>query len=108
MVVAGMNTPGMVTYKILYFLSAFVCQSHCIPEEQKTMWPDLEYSLGGSGQFDAGARFNSYAPASIPPPPPGVAPNVAQAAAAQGHQVVTSQKKGGFFKGSGSGGYTFW
>ena len=68
----------------------------------------LENSLGGSGQFDAGARFNSYAPASIPPPPPGTAPNVAQAAAAQGHQVVTGQKKGGFFKGSGSGGYTFW
>ena len=63
---------------------------------------------GGSGQFDAGARFTPYAPASIPPPPPGCAPNAAQMAAAQGHNVVTSQKKGGFFKGSGSGGYTFW
>ena len=63
---------------------------------------------GGSGQFDAGARFQPYAPASVPPPPPGCAPNAAQAAAAQGHTVVTSQKKGGFFKGSGSGGFTFW
>jgi len=61
-----------------------------------------------SGQFDAGARFTPYAPASIPPPPPGCAPNAAQMAAAQGKTVVTSQKEGGFFKGSGSGGYTFW
>jgi len=60
------------------------------------------------GQFDAGARFTPYAPASVPPPPPGYAPNAAQMAAAQGHTVVTSQKQGGFFKGSGSGGYTFW
>ena len=62
----------------------------------------------GSGQFDAGARFTPYAPASIPPPPPGCAPNAAQIAASQGKTVVTSQKKGGFLKGSGSGGYTFW
>ena len=34
---------------------------------------------GGSGQFDAGARFKPYSPAAVPPPPPGVAPNVAQA-----------------------------
>ena len=61
-----------------------------------------------TGQFDAGARFNAYAPPSIPPPPPGCAPNAAQIAAAQGQQVVTTQKKGGIFKGSGSGGYTFW
>ena len=61
-----------------------------------------------AGQFDAGARFSAYAPASIPPPPPGYAPNQAQMAAAQGQNVVTSQKQGGFFKGSGSGGYTFW
>lgn len=62
--------------------------------------------------FDAGARFGgSNAPMSIPPPPPGVAPNAAQAAQMAGAKVDPSQiqqKKGGFFKGSGSGGYTFW
>jgi len=60
------------------------------------------------GQFDAGARFNVQNPPSIPPPPPGVAPNQAQMAAMQGRQVMMSQEKGGFLKGSGSGGYTFW
>jgi len=60
------------------------------------------------GQFDAGARFSPYAPPSVPPPPPGCAPNTAQMAAAQGQTVVTTKKKGGFWNGSGSGGYTFW
>jgi len=59
-------------------------------------------------EFDAGARFKPYAPGSIPPPPPGYAPNAAQAAAASGMNVTATQKKGGFFKGSGSGGFTFW
>ena len=60
------------------------------------------------GQFDAGARFSAQAPASIPPPPPGVMPTPAQMAAMSGQQVVMGQKEGGFLKGSGSGGYTFW
>ena len=61
-----------------------------------------------AGQFDAGARFKPYAPGSVPPPPPGYAPNAAQMAAAQGQNVAVEQKKGGFFKGTGSGGFTFW
>ena len=46
------------------------------------------------GQFDAGARFSSVAPASIPPPPPGVMPTAAQMAAMSGQQVsdVTNSK----------------
>ena len=60
------------------------------------------------GQFDAGARFSAQAPASVPPPPPGVMPTPAQMAAMSGQQVVMGQKEGGFLKGSGSGGYTFW
>ena len=60
------------------------------------------------GQFDAGARFSAQAPASIPPPPPGVMPTPAQMAAMSGQQVIMGQKEGGFLKGSGSGGYTFW
>merc|ERR1712233_159679 len=61
-----------------------------------------------TGQFDAGARFSANNPPSIPPPPPGVAPTAVQQAAMQGGQVVMGQKEGGFLKGSGSGGYTFW
>ena len=70
----------------------------------------MAYPTGaaGGGQFDAGARFTQYAPPSVPPPPPGCAPNAAQIAAAQGQTVVTTQKKGGFLKGSGDGGWTFW
>ena len=60
------------------------------------------------GSYDAGARFTSYAPPTIPPPPPGCAPNAAQAVAASGQTVTMDKKKEGFLKGSGSGGYTFW
>jgi len=58
--------------------------------------------------FDAGARFDGLARPGIPPPPPGVAPNAAQLAAMQGHNVVIGQKKGSFLEGGSSGGYTFW
>ena len=61
-----------------------------------------------SGQFDAGARFTSYAPPTIPPPPPGCMPTAVQMAAAAGQNVAMDKKKGGFLKGSGSGGYSFW
>jgi len=61
------------------------------------------------GAFDSGARFDGIAQPNIPPPPPGCAPNAAQLAAAQGHTVVGTQQKGGFWNGSGSGGgYTMW
>jgi len=72
-----------------------------------TPYPQAAAPVAG-GQFDAGARFTPYAPPSVPPPPPGCAPNAAQMASAQGQNVNMSQKSGGFFKGSGSGGYTFW
>ena len=65
------------------------------------------------GQFDAGARFTSYAPKSIPPPPPGVQPNMAQlkamGAVPQDQKAeMPKQKKGGFWSGSGTGGVSFW
>lgn len=61
------------------------------------------------GQFDAGARFHPMSPPSIPPPPPGCIPNSAQLSMMQGQPVANvQQKKGGFWKGSGGGGYTFW
>ena len=60
------------------------------------------------GSYDAGARFTSYAPPTIPPPPPGCAPTVTQVAAASGQTVAMDKKKEGFFNGSGSGGVTFW
>jgi len=58
--------------------------------------------------YDAGARFDGMAQASIPPPPPGAQPNAAQLAAAAGAQVSMSQKKGSFLSGGSGGGYTFW
>ncbi len=60
------------------------------------------------GTFDAGARFSKHAPKSIPPPPPGIAPNAQQLAVMQNKAVeMPEQKKGGFWKGSGSGGVGF-
>lgn len=60
------------------------------------------------GAFDPGARFDHVSQPSIPPPPPGVAPNAAQMAAMQGHNVVGTQKKDNFWFGSAGGGYTWW
>ncbi|KAH9388131.1 mitogen-activated protein kinase kinase kinase binding [Tyrophagus putrescentiae] len=49
--------------------------------------------------FDASARFDGVARASVPPPPPGVAPNMAQMAmlSGQGNQVIIGQKKAKFW-----------
>lgn len=58
--------------------------------------------------FDSGARFDGIAKPHIPPPPPGCAPNAAQLALAQGHNVVLGQKKSSVIKGGSNGGYTFW
>jgi hypothetical protein len=71
-----------------------------------------------AGSFDAGARFTPYAPPSVPPPPPGCMPNMTQLQAGAAANappgsvppapVQVTKKKGGFWKGSGGGGYTFW
>merc|ERR1712025_445881 len=53
-----------------------------------------------SGKFDAGARFDTNTPASIPPPPPGVMPTQEQVAAMQGQGVAMQQKKETFVKGT--------
>lgn len=42
------------------------------------------------------------------PPPPGHLPNAAQMAAMQGANVVMTQRKGNYFMGGSSGGYTIW
>jgi len=60
------------------------------------------------GGFDAGARFDGVAQPHVPPPPPGCTPNMAQMAAAQGHNVVVTQQKADWFSGSGDGGYVIW
>ncbi|XP_056304663.1 DAZ-associated protein 2 [Danio aesculapii] len=60
------------------------------------------------GGFDAGARFGPGTGSSIPPPPPGHLPNAAQMAAMQGANVMMTQRKGNFFMGGSSGGYTIW
>ncbi|CAK8691323.1 unnamed protein product [Clavelina lepadiformis] len=59
------------------------------------------------GGFDAGARFD-HGSSSLPPPPPGCMPTTSQMAAAQGHNVVVTQRKGNFLSGGSHGGYTFW
>lgn len=43
--------------------------------------------------FDYRARFDGIAQPRIPPPPPGVAPNAAQIASMQGHQVTATQEQ---------------
>ena len=45
---------------------------------------------------------------SFKPPPPGCAPNAAQMAQMQGHNVVVTQQKGNFLTGGSDGGYTIW
>uniref|UniRef100_A0A0B6ZAL6 DAZ-associated protein 2 n=1 Tax=Arion vulgaris TaxID=1028688 RepID=A0A0B6ZAL6_9EUPU len=60
-----------------------------------------------AAHFDSGARFDGIATHNIPPPPPGCAPNAAQLAVAQGGTVVATQKKAGWFSGSG-GGVSLW
>ncbi|XP_028654368.1 DAZ-associated protein 2 [Erpetoichthys calabaricus] len=60
------------------------------------------------GAYDAGARFGTGSTMSVPPPPPGVLPSAAQLAAMQGANVVMTQRKGNFFMGGSSGGYTIW
>lgn len=60
------------------------------------------------GMYDAGARFDGMAQPNIPPPPPGCAPNVAQMAAMQGHQVQGTQKKSNFFTDGSGGGASWW
>ncbi|XP_055957344.1 DAZ-associated protein 2-like [Patella vulgata] len=59
------------------------------------------------GGFDACARFNAGASLSIPPPPPGVAPNAAQMAASQGHNVFATQKSSNWVTGGQGGGPIF-
>uniref|UniRef100_W5MBI6 DAZ-associated protein 2 n=1 Tax=Lepisosteus oculatus TaxID=7918 RepID=W5MBI6_LEPOC len=60
------------------------------------------------GGYDAGARFGAGSTQSIPPPPPGHLPSAAQLAAMQGTNVVMTQRKGNYFMGGSSGGYTIW
>jgi len=54
------------------------------------------------GGFDANARFDNISTARIPPPPPGCAPNAAQIAVAQGHNVQVSQQSSNWFTGGGA------
>lgn len=58
------------------------------------------------GGFDAGARFDGISKPSIPPPPPGCAPNMAQMAAFQGHNVVVTQRPSGVWDSGSDGGFT--
>ncbi|KAK6471154.1 DAZ-associated protein 2-like [Huso huso] len=60
------------------------------------------------GGYDAGARFGAGSSPSIPPVPPGHLPNAAQLAAMQNASVMMSQRKGNFFMGGSSGGYSIW
>lgn len=84
------------------------------PAYPTAAYPTAAYPPGSTtvvvnNGFDSGARFDGRNPPNLPPPPPGVMPNAAQMAAAQGHNVVVKQQKGGFLSGSGSGaGYSFW
>uniref|UniRef100_A0A7M5VA20 DAZ-associated protein 2 n=2 Tax=Clytia hemisphaerica TaxID=252671 RepID=A0A7M5VA20_9CNID len=65
-------------------------------------------AAAAAGSYDAAARFGAGASYNIPPPPPGCAPNAAQAAQQQGHNVVMNQQKSDFWNGTGHGGYTFY
>jgi hypothetical protein len=60
------------------------------------------------GLFNAGARFDGTAQPTIPPPPPGCAPNAAQLAAMQGHNVVATKKKSNVWTDGAGGGAVFW
>ena len=44
----------------------------------------------------------------LQPPPPGIAPTVGQVAAAQGHNVVVTQRPGDFVSGGSDGGMVLW
>ena len=60
------------------------------------------------GAFDAGARFDSSSQVRVPPPPPGIAPNMAQIAQANGHNVQLGRRPDNFMTGGSSGGMVFW
>ncbi|KAI0223275.1 hypothetical protein LSAT2_025501 [Lamellibrachia satsuma] len=64
--------------------------------------PVQPYVVPGAS-FNAGARFDAVAPASIPPPAPGYAPSQAQQAAMQGHAVAPTQQQSNYFT-MGAGG----
>lgn len=52
----------------------------------------VQQNLCFENAFDYRARFDGIAQPRIPPPPPGVAPNAAQIAAMQGHNVTATQE----------------
>ncbi|CAG0915730.1 unnamed protein product [Notodromas monacha] len=74
--------------------------------------PQQGKSTGGvvtvPNAFNAGARFDSRNPPSIPPPPPGCPPNAAQLAAMGGHAVVATRKSNNIWGGGAGGGAVFW
>ena len=51
---------------------------------------------------------STITPVFFQPPPPGCAPNAAQMAQMQGHDVVVTQQRGNFLTGGSDGGYTVW
>lgn len=68
--------------------------------------PGAHTTVVVQGGFDAGARFDGASRPNIPPPPPGCAPNAAQLAAAQGCQLVVTQRPNDLFMGGSDGGYS--
>jgi len=78
------------------------------PATQYAQAPPPQQTVVVPGAFDAGARFGTGSTANIPPPPPGVAPNAAQMAQMQGHNIQLGQRSGDAFTGGSDGGYTWW